>query len=67
MRRDKECGSSDLLSDACFSEFSEKKNCGFSVHALEQFLYNIYRKAQNQEMPRTFREFSQDPRSKSKI
>ena len=30
------------------------KFSGFSVHALEQFLYNIYRKAQNQEMPHTF-------------
>ena len=34
--------------------FWRKKCRGFSVHALEQFLYNIYRKAQNQEMPRTF-------------
>ena len=40
---------------------------GFSVHALEQFLYNIYRKGQNQEMLRTFRESSQNPRSKSKV
>ena len=31
-----------------------KKSRGFSAHALEQFLYNIHRKALNQEMPRTF-------------
>ena len=33
-----------------------KKFRGFSVHVLEheQFLYNIYKKAQNQEMPRAF-------------
>ena len=31
-----------------------KKFRGFSVHALEQFLYNIYWKAKNQEMPRAF-------------
>ena len=31
-----------------------KKFRGFSFHVLEQFLYNIYRKAQNQEMPRAF-------------
>ena len=46
-----------------------KKIHGFSGSLLEQFLYNINRKAQNQEMPRAFhgiRESNQKSVTKSK-